>query len=277
MTKADFAARNAALKEAGEKEAANPRNLAAGSLRLLDPKEAATRKLRLFAYTTGHVEGLTLKTQTQTLEVLKEFGFHVTPDDSVGLRNVGVEVWSPSGQLVVKSGAQPGMFNNLSATGINQEAGRYYVKLFNYDPTPPVDYAVVLLTAAAVVSLLQRLWLPGAGLVAAAGAAVLAVGALAPETTGTVLAGSAARNWSPPYREREVHTFPPLRLPILRVRDDERSAHAQAARDVAAIGVRRDGAGRSRFHVRDGDGGGGGAHFAKSHLGVEFKVVVKGE
>ena len=66
--------------------------------------------------------------------------------------------------------------------------------------------AVVLLTAAAVVSLLQRLWLPAAGLVAAAGAAVLAVGALAPETTGTVLAGSAARNWSPLYREREVHT-----------------------------------------------------------------------
>jgi DNA ligase (NAD+) len=82
ITKADFAARNAALKEAGEKEAANPRNLAAGSLRLLDPKEAATRKLRLFAYTTGHVEGLTLKTQTRTLEVLKEFGFHVTPDIS---------------------------------------------------------------------------------------------------------------------------------------------------------------------------------------------------
>jgi spermidine synthase len=66
--------------------------------------------------------------------------------------------------------------------------------------------AVVLLAAAAVVSLLERLWLPGAGLAMAAGAAVLAVGALAPETTGTVLAGSAARNWSPLYREREVHT-----------------------------------------------------------------------
>jgi hypothetical protein len=54
--------------------------------------------------------------------------------------------------------------------------------------------AVVLLTAAAVVSLLQRLWLPGAGLVAAAGAAVLAVGARAPPTNGTVRAGDAARN-----------------------------------------------------------------------------------
>jgi spermidine synthase len=66
--------------------------------------------------------------------------------------------------------------------------------------------ALVLLLAAAVVALLERLWLPGAGLAVAAGAAVLAVGALAPETTGSVLSGSAARNWSPLYREREVRT-----------------------------------------------------------------------
>ena len=66
--------------------------------------------------------------------------------------------------------------------------------------------AVVLLTAAAVVALLERLWLPGAGLVVAAGAAVLAVGALAPDTTGRVLEGTAARNWSPLYRERDVRT-----------------------------------------------------------------------
>ena len=66
--------------------------------------------------------------------------------------------------------------------------------------------AVVLLAAAGAVALLEGLWLPGAGLVAAAGAAVLAVGALAPETTGTVLGGTAARNWSPLYRERDVQT-----------------------------------------------------------------------
>jgi DNA ligase (NAD+) len=82
ITKADFAARNAALKAAGEKEAANPRNLAAGSLRLLDPREAATRKLRLFAYSTGFVEGIDLDTQTETLDILRQFGFHVTPDIS---------------------------------------------------------------------------------------------------------------------------------------------------------------------------------------------------
>jgi len=66
--------------------------------------------------------------------------------------------------------------------------------------------ALVLLVAAAAVALLERLWLPGVGLVAAAGVALLAVGALAPDTTGNVLAGSAARNWSPLYREREVRT-----------------------------------------------------------------------
>ena len=44
--------------------------------------------------------------------------------------------------------------------------------------------AVVLLAAAAVVALLQGLWVPGVALVAAAGAAVVAVGAFAPETTG---------------------------------------------------------------------------------------------
>lgn len=66
--------------------------------------------------------------------------------------------------------------------------------------------AVVLLGAAAVVALLERLWVPGAGLVAAAGAAMLAVGALAPDTTGRVLEGTAARNWSPLYRERDTLT-----------------------------------------------------------------------
>ena len=66
--------------------------------------------------------------------------------------------------------------------------------------------AVVLLTAAAVVALFERLWLPGAALAAAAGVAVIAVGALAPETAGQVISGSATRNWSPLYREREVRT-----------------------------------------------------------------------
>ena len=66
--------------------------------------------------------------------------------------------------------------------------------------------ALVLLAAAASVALLQRLWIPGAALVVAAGAALLAVGALSPDTTGRVVRGAAAQNWSPLYRERDVRT-----------------------------------------------------------------------
>ncbi|HEY6076898.1 MAG TPA: fused MFS/spermidine synthase [Gaiella sp.] len=66
--------------------------------------------------------------------------------------------------------------------------------------------AVVLLAAASVVALLQGLWVPGVALVAAAGAAVVAVGAFAPETTGRVLDAASARNYSPLYRERDVRT-----------------------------------------------------------------------
>ena len=66
--------------------------------------------------------------------------------------------------------------------------------------------SLILLVAAGAVALLQRLWLPSAVLGAAAGAALVAVGALAPDTTGLELRGAAARNWSPLYRERELRT-----------------------------------------------------------------------
>ena len=66
--------------------------------------------------------------------------------------------------------------------------------------------AVVLLAAAAGVALVERVWVPAAVLVAGAAAAALAVGALAPDTTGQRLEGLAAKNWSPLYRERDART-----------------------------------------------------------------------
>jgi DNA ligase (NAD+) len=58
---------------------ANPRNTTAGSLKLLDPRECAKRRLRLFAYSASATDGVSVKTHRQSLELLKKWGFPVNP------------------------------------------------------------------------------------------------------------------------------------------------------------------------------------------------------
>ena len=75
----DFARINAARAEAGEATYVNPRNLAAGSLRQLDPAVTASRPLRFFAYAWGETTALPGDTQAEIVEALGSWGFRTNP------------------------------------------------------------------------------------------------------------------------------------------------------------------------------------------------------
>ena len=72
-----FNALNEERADQGLSQFANPRNAAAGAIRQLDPKVSRSRALSFFGYAIGYIEGVTLKTQKETLETLQEWGFPV--------------------------------------------------------------------------------------------------------------------------------------------------------------------------------------------------------
>ena len=76
---ADFAHLRAAQEERGETPFANPRNATAGSLKLLDPKMCAARRIRFLAHGVGYQEGLQETTHDAFLERLRKFGIPTTP------------------------------------------------------------------------------------------------------------------------------------------------------------------------------------------------------
>jgi hypothetical protein len=71
---------------------------------------------------------------------------YVEPDDAGVLKNAGFVVYGPNGQEVVRGGAQPGKWPNVSANVINTRAGRYTVQVQNYDPAKTITFRVELVT-----------------------------------------------------------------------------------------------------------------------------------
>ncbi len=77
MSLRDFTALNERRAEAGESTFMNPRNSAAGTIRQLDPADAAKRPLSIWCYQVGVTEGLRLSTHSEGLRWLRDHGFRV--------------------------------------------------------------------------------------------------------------------------------------------------------------------------------------------------------
>lgn len=75
----EFQRINTEREPLGEPLFANPRNAAAGSLKLLDPRITARRRLHIFIYALGYSEASLLSTHMECLAYIKRLGFPVNP------------------------------------------------------------------------------------------------------------------------------------------------------------------------------------------------------
>jgi DNA ligase (NAD+) len=79
MAKSDFLTLNKQMEAEGKQTYVNPRNTASGSLRQLDPKVTASRKLKFFAYAWGEMSDMPSDTQFGMVETFRTWGFPVNP------------------------------------------------------------------------------------------------------------------------------------------------------------------------------------------------------
>ncbi len=79
MSSKNLAALNREREKKGEPPFANPRNVAAGSIRQLDPSIAASRKLDMFIYDVAQTSEIMPATQAEELDYMRELGFKVNP------------------------------------------------------------------------------------------------------------------------------------------------------------------------------------------------------
>ncbi|MDE5584275.1 MAG: NAD-dependent DNA ligase LigA [Ruminococcus sp.] len=79
MPKENFAELVGRQEENGEKPFKNPRNASSGSVRQKDPKITASRKLKMFIFNVQQCSGRDFKTHSESLDMLKEWGFRTVP------------------------------------------------------------------------------------------------------------------------------------------------------------------------------------------------------
>ena len=127
MLKADFLALNERQQAAGQKLFANPRNAAAGSLRQLDSRITAQRKLHFFAYSIARQQGgLAADEHIQELAYLSELGFSL-PNGNFGCFDTISEVLAFYQQMQQKRPELPyeidGMVVKVNSLAQQQQLG----------------------------------------------------------------------------------------------------------------------------------------------------------
>ncbi|MFA5257587.1 MAG: NAD-dependent DNA ligase LigA [Opitutales bacterium] len=99
MDRAEFDRINREQEELGRQAYMNPRNLASGTIKLLDPDETAKRRLKVILYGLGHCEGISFPTQTALHEKIRKWGLPGLPE-GFPLHAKGIaEVWKRIQQL----------------------------------------------------------------------------------------------------------------------------------------------------------------------------------
>jgi DNA ligase (NAD+) len=79
MTNTELSRLNKIQAERGGRLFANARNMAAGTLKLLDPRQAAERRLRFFAHGEGDLNGVDVDTHRKFLDLIRGYGIPVVP------------------------------------------------------------------------------------------------------------------------------------------------------------------------------------------------------
>ncbi|HEY2762369.1 MAG TPA: NAD-dependent DNA ligase LigA, partial [Pirellulales bacterium] len=79
MTNDDLVRLNEEQAKRGQAPYANTRNVTAGTIRLLDPRITAQRRIRFFCHSTGYVEGLKSQTHMEFLDEMRSYGLPPTP------------------------------------------------------------------------------------------------------------------------------------------------------------------------------------------------------
>ncbi|MBP7141460.1 MAG: NAD-dependent DNA ligase LigA [Opitutaceae bacterium] len=116
---------NQLQEDAGGERYANPRNLASGTLKLLDPALAAQRKLEIVVYGLGACEPAVVRSQSAWHQALKAWGM---PGLDTVVRVVGIDaVWKAIQELDSKRASLPyatdGAVVKLDEFGQQREAG----------------------------------------------------------------------------------------------------------------------------------------------------------